>query len=205
MQELGKLFDSEDRVKIIRLFLGKKDDLFQIEDIFKKTKVKIDNLNRELLILEKSGLIKKSKEKFSVFSENSKTKSIKQKECIYYCVNKKFRFLNSLSVLMFDFKNANIEVLLERFKNIGRIKYLMVSGVFTEDQKARCDIMYIGESLKKNLVDKLLIDLESELGIKLNILIFDLEEFNYRYKMFDRLVRDALKDNKQVLVNKLSL
>jgi hypothetical protein len=206
MQELGKLFGSEERVKIIRLFLSDTNDFFLPEEISKTTKIKEELIKKELIILEKSGLLKKIKEKYALGDEDTKnTKQIKIKEYICYTVDKNFRFLSALSGLMFDFKNANKDVLLERFKTIGRTKYMMLSGVFTGDEKSRCDILYVGESIKKNIADKLMLDLQAEVGKKLNILILDIEEFDYRYKMFDRLVRDSLKDNKIVLVNKLSI
>lgn len=206
MQELGKIFGSEERVKIIRLFLGDINDFFLPEEISKVTKIKEELVKKELVILEKSGLLKKIKEKYALGDEDTKnTKQIKIKEYICYTVDKNFRFLDALAKLMFDFKNANKDVLLERFKTIGRTKYMMLSGVFTGDEKSRCDILYVGESIKKNISDKLILDLQAEVGKKLNILILDIEEFDYRYKMFDRLVRDALKDDKIVLVNKLNI
>lgn len=206
MQELGKIFGSEERVKIIRLFLGDINDFFLPEEISKVTKIKEELVKKELVILEKSGLLKKIKEKYALGDEDTKnTKQIKIKEYICYTVDKNFRFLDALAKLMFDFKNANKDVLLERFKTIGRTKYMMLSGVFTGDEKSRCDILYVGESIKKNIADKLILDLQAEVGKKLNILILDIEEFDYRYKMFDRLVRDALKDDKIVLVNKLNI
>ena len=206
MQELGKIFGSEERVKIIRLFLGDYNDFFLPEEISKVTKIKEELVKKELIILEKSGLLKKIKEKYALGDEDTKnTKQIKIKEYICYTVDKNFRFLDALAKLMFDFKNANKDVLLERFKTIGRTKYMMLSGVFTGDEKSRCDILYVGESIKKNIADKLILDLQAEVGKKLNILILDIEEFDYRYKMFDRLVRDALKDDKIVLINKLNI
>lgn len=206
MQELGKIFGSEERVKIIRLFLADINDFFLPEEISKVTKIKEELVKKELIILEKSGLLKKIKEKYALGDEDTKnTKQIKIKEYICYTVDKNFRFLDALAKLMFDFKNANKDVLLERFKTIGRTKYMMLSGVFTGDEKSRCDILYVGESIKKNIADKLILDLQAEVGKKLNILILDIEEFDYRYKMFDRLVRDALKDDKIVLVNKLNI
>jgi hypothetical protein len=206
MQELGKLFGSEERVKIIRLFLSDTNDFFLPEEISKTTKIKEEIIKKELLVLEKSGLLKKIKEKYALGDEDTKnTKQIKIKEYICYTIDKNFRFLNALSGLMFDFENANKDVLLERFKTIGRMKYMQLSGVFVGDDKARCDIMYVGESVKKNIADKLMLDLQAEIGKKLEILILDVEEFDYRYKMFDRLVRDSLKDSKIVLLNKLSI
>lgn len=206
MQELGKLFGSEDRVKILRHFLSDVNDFFLPEEVAKITKIKEDIIKKELIILEKSGLLKKIKEKYALGDDTTKnTKQIKIKEYICYTVDKNFRFLDTLSNLMFDFKNANRDVLLERFKVLGRTKYMSLSGVFVGNDKSRCDIFYVAEALKKNLADKLMLDLQSEIGKKLNIIILDLEEFEYRYKMFDRLVRDSLTEEREILINKLTI
>ncbi len=206
MQELGKLFGSEDRVKIIRFFLANTNNFFQLEEISKKTKVKLENLKKELLVLEKATLLLKSKERFATASEiSSKTKTIKMKEFVCYKLDKNFRFLKNFQAFMFDFENANRDVLKDRFNTIGRTKLFMLSGVFVGDTKSRCDILYVGEAVKKNIADKVVADLEAEIGKKLEIMVLDLEEFDYRYKMFDRYVRDALKDKKEILINKLSL
>lgn len=188
MNELEKLFGGTEKVKIIRMFLSHPDTLLQVEDVVKSTKLKSDKIRKELNVLVAANLLIKSK-----------------KERVCYKLNSNFRFIDSLSGLMFDFKNANRDALYDRFKTIGRTKLFLVSGVFTGTEKARVDVMYVGENVKKSAADKTLSDLRAELGMDLNIVILDLEEFNYRYKMFDRFVRDTLSGEHVKLVNKLTL
>jgi hypothetical protein len=205
MNELEKLFGSHEKVKIIRMFLSHSDTLLQVEDIVKNTKLRSDKIRKELNTLVAANLIIKSKERIAKLPTSGKVKKMVIKEYICYKLNKDFRFINSLSGLMFDFKNANRDALYDRFKSVGRTKLFLVSGVFTGTEKARVDIMYVGENVKKSAADKTLSDLRAELGMDLNIIILDLEEFNYRYKMFDRFVRDTLTGEHVKLVNKLNL
>jgi hypothetical protein len=192
MNELEKLLGSQEKVKLIRMFLANRDTLFQVEDIVKLAKLKSEKVRKELNNLIASNLIIKSKERMAKLPANSKSKKLAIKEYTCYKLNPSFRFINSLTDLMFDFKNANTDVLYDRFKQIGRTKLFIVSGVFLGEDKSRADIMYVGEGIKKNVADKVISDLRAELGRELDIVIFDLEEFNYRYKMFDRFVRDLM-------------
>lgn len=205
MNELEKLLGSQEKVKLIRMFLANRDTLFQVEDIVKLAKLKSEKVRKELNNLIAANLIIKSKERMAKLPANSKSKKLAIKEYTCYKLNPSFRFINSLTDLMFDFKNANTDVLYDRFKPIGRTKLFIVSGVFLDEDKSRADIMYVGEGIKKNVADKVISDLRAELGRELDIVIFDLEEFNYRYKMFDRFVRDLLAGNHVKIVNKLNI
>lgn len=205
MNELEKLLGSQEKVKLIRMFLANRDTLFQVEDIVKLAKLKSEKVRKELNNLIAANLIIKSKERMAKLPANSKSKKLAIKEYTCYKLNPSFRFINSLTDLMFDFKNANTDVLYDRFKQIGRTKLFIVSGVFLGEDKSRADIMYVGEGIKKNVADKVISDLRAELGRELDIVIFDLEEFNYRYKMFDRFVRDLLAGNHVKIVNKLNI
>ena len=205
MNELEKLLGSKEKVKQIRMFLANRDTLFQVEDIVKLAKLKSEKVRKELNNLIAANLIIKSKERMAKLPANSKSKKLAIKEYTCYKLNPSFRFINSLTDLMFDFKNANTDVLYDRFKQIGRTKLFIVSGVFLGEDKSRADIMYVGEGIKKNVADKVISDLRAELGRELDVVIFDLEEFNYRYKMFDRFVRDLLAGNHVKIVNKLNI
>lgn len=208
MQELSKLFGSVEKVKLIRFFLANKDGYFDMEEIEEKlsanTPLKKEKLREELSDLEKANLIKRSKEKYDVQIETNNKVKNDIREYLCFSVNKNFRFLKALENFVFDFQNADLDVLTEKFKTIGRTKLFLVGGVFTGDEKAKADILYVGESLKTKVAEKIVNEIEVETGKKLNILILDIEEFEYRYKMYDRVLRDILKSDSSVLINKIS-
>lgn len=204
MQELSRLFGTVARVKLIRFFLANENKSFDIDEIEEFLKIKKELLKKELVDLEKSLLIVKDKEAFKVIVESARGERLATKDFIVYKLNKEFRFLDALRTLMFDFKNADRKILTERFRNIGRGKLLILSGVFIGNEKSRADIFYVGEYIKNNLAEKLIAEINSEVGMELRIEIIDLEEFNYRYRMFDRFVRDLLEEDNEVLFNKLS-
>ena len=110
MNELEKLFGSHEKVKIIRMFLANPDQMYQVEDIVKHTKLRSDKIRKELNNLLAANLILKSKERMAKLPTSSKVKKLAIKEYICYKLNANFRFVNSLAELMFDFKNANTDI-----------------------------------------------------------------------------------------------
>ena len=51
---------------------------------------------------------------------------------------------------------------------------------------------------------KALLDLNSLFASKIRVLIMDVEEYNYRYKMFDRFLRLVLEGKKIVVIDKFA-
>lgn len=207
MLELEKLFGSSEIVKLIRFFVAHPDRVYEVDEISEHTKIKTANFKLELNDLVASTLVIKSKERVVVQKPATKNKkaTTSSKEAIVYKLNNSFRFLETLSDFVFDFKNANRDVLFDKFKNLGRTKAFVLSGVFTGTEKARTDILYVAEALRTSAVEKVVSDVRAEIGKPITITVLDLEEFNYRYKMYDRFIRDAINESHETIVDKLGL
>ena len=59
MESLGKIFGSNHRVKVMRLFLFNETEVFDLDDISKRTRIKKPDLRKEINMLSKIGFIKK--------------------------------------------------------------------------------------------------------------------------------------------------
>lgn len=94
--------------------------------------------------------------------------------------------------------------LANRFKPVGRIKLFVVSGVFLGVEKSRVDILMVGESMKKPKAEKLFEALSAELGREVVYSIMDVEEYQYRYKMYDKFVRDIMDMPHEKVIDKLT-
>ncbi|MCX8513562.1 MAG: hypothetical protein ORN26_00650, partial [Candidatus Pacebacteria bacterium] len=145
----------------------------------------------------------KSKKKFAKIVEYSKKKikHIPPKEYVCYEVNKDFRFFSSLSALLFDFPSFDRKELLDKFQNIGRIKLFLISGVFLGDEKARADILFVGETINSKSVDLAVSNIIADYGLDLKVVLYDLEEFEYRIKMFDKFIKDIFKFKHEIILN----
>jgi hypothetical protein len=84
------------------------------------------------------------------------------------------------------------EDLIARFKQVGRMKLLIVAGVFIGQEKSRADLLLVADKIKKTLLNQVIKGLEAEIGKELNYVVFDSKEFKYRLDMYDKLVCDII-------------
>ena len=141
LKELGKIFGSENRVKVMRFFLANQDKQISFLDLLKKVKIGKNDLKKELknlvsidfigeLVLIDEVEIKVKQKKIS---KKNKSKSatqdlpktiLKQIKEDGYELNKNYVFADSLANLLLDFRFIDRQDLLEDFKRYGKIKLL---------------------------------------------------------------------------------
>ena len=200
MELLAKLLGGQERVKIMRLFLHDDENSFSLHEISEKTKSKSALVRKELTALSSVGFIEKKKGRGIVYS--SKGSAIK--DSIVFKLNKSFPHNQALKELLFDFELLDKRELASRFKLIGRVKLFVVAGVFIGDAKSRVDILIVGEAIKRQKAEKILDLLSAELGREVIYSIMDVEEYEYRYKMYDKFIRDILDSPHEKMIDKLS-
>lgn len=184
METLAKLFGGQARVKIMRLFLLNNNS-FEVTDVVSRSRVTKANARKEINVLSAMGFIKNK----IVTKEGSR--GAKKKVSTWH-LNTAFQYLDSVRDLLIDPTLLVQEDLTSRFKPIGKIKLLLVSGVFIGDKKSRVDILIVGDKLKKNILQQVIKGLEVEIGKEINYVVFDSEEFKYRLDMYDKLVCDVI-------------
>jgi DNA-binding MarR family transcriptional regulator len=209
-QILEKLFESVPKIKILRLFLRNPDLEFKFSDIVRSTQLKPAQAKNELKKLEKISFIRK---KFAIVPEKArrisgKTKNdsaIKTVKKQVYFINRNFPVYEPLRELINAASKPSQAKLAEKIKKIGKIKLAVISGIFLDNENSRADILIVGDGLKRGWVEKILADVETEIGKALNYVIMDTDEFRYRMNMYDRFLRDILESPHQKLINKLNI
>lgn len=172
MEILGKILGSLARVKIMRLFLLNQGEGFTSKDISKRSRVNTEVLRKELKLLSTVGFIKK------------RTKD--------YVFNPSFKYGTEMEGLLVNSDTVDNESILEIFKKTGKVKLIIVSGVFIKNKDSRVDLLIIGDKLKRGKIEEGVKRLEAEIGIELVYAIYDTKEFMYRLNMYDKLIRDIL-------------
>jgi DNA-binding MarR family transcriptional regulator len=185
METLAKLFGGQARVKIMRLFLLNDSYTFSIEDIASRSRVTKPNTRREVNALSAMGFIKQK----IVMREGSRGS---KKKVLAYYLNTSFQYLEAVRDLLVDPNLLVEEGLVQRFKQVGKIKLMVVSGVFIGNSESRVDVLIVGDKLKKNILQQVMKGLEAEIGKELDYVVFDTEEFKYRLDMYDKLVCDII-------------
>ena len=193
METLAKLFGGQARVKIMRLFLLNTQS-FELEDIVSRSRVTKNNVRKEVNALAAMGFIKTK----TIVKEGSR--GAKKKIPTWY-LNTAFQYLQSVRELLINPDLLIQEDIVQRFKQVGKIKLMIVSGVFIGEEQSRVDILIVGDKLKKNVLQQVVKGLESEIGKELDYVIFDSKEFAYRLEMYDKLVCDIIDLPHQKLID----
>lgn len=181
------LFGSELRVKMMRLFLFNPDDSFDSEAIILKSQAKKREVVKELDFLRKLGLVKKKKGVSS------------------WSLDRKFEFADALSDFLIRTNSLERKSILKKIEKTGRIKTVLVSGIFTKNADSRLDMFVIGDSVKNRALDRVIKAVESDMGKDIRYAVLSASDFAYRLGMNDKLVRDVLDYPYDVLVDKLGV
>ncbi|MDQ1281880.1 MAG: hypothetical protein QG630_231 [Patescibacteria group bacterium] len=192
MDSLIKIFQAENgevRLKTLRFFLANKSGSFKIDNVEAGTKIRKDKLRKELSFL--------SSFKFLIRTASSKGGP-------NYRLNQDFEHNKALYSLVFDFEKINKKIILDKLKKIGRIKLFYFTGLFLNEADAEVDILIVADNIKTKEMNKALSELNSSFASKIRVLIMDVEEYKYRYKMFDRFLRLILDGNKIVVIDKFA-
>jgi len=188
-QILEQLFDSPLKVKLLRLFLRNPEEKFTLKEISKRTK----SDSRQCI-----AQIKK------LLNIDFLEAQVRKKRKVYF-VNPNFDFYNELRTLVLKSPSASKKKILSKLKKIGKIKLAVLSGVFVNLENARADMLIVGNYIKKKKLTRLIKDLEAEVGKEIDYVIMSPEEFQYRYDMYDRFLRDILERPHEKLINKLKI
>ncbi len=204
MDVLNILFGGEARVRIMRLFLFNPEVIFDLDTVCEKSKVDIKTVKKEFSVLEKADLIKGKDFSKSVQKKvRGKLQEVKVKTHGYY-LNQDFPYLLPLRQLLISTKTFEGSEIVKRLSKVGKLKLVLVAGVFTQDKDSRVDMLVVGNNLNKTTLNKVVKIIEAELGKELVYAFFETPDFEYRMSMYDKLVRDIMDYPHQVLLNKIS-
>ncbi len=201
MNELAKIFGTPERLRLLRFLLKDIKKEYTVSDIEEKTKIKIEILRKELLMLISIGMIEKYKTNVHTFV-SGKVSTIK--EATVYRLVDSFKYKDTLAALVLDYTRIDREAFVDRLKGYGRTKLLILSGVFTGDIKSRLDVLYVGESMKVKDLEKAFATISVELGRDIRYALMDVEEYVYRQKMFDSFLTEVIDSQKEILIDKLT-
>ncbi len=203
MDILGNLFSSDPLVKIMRLFLMNQEENFTVPEIAERTLSKESSVKRELEILDQIGFTRPKMVVREVPAKDG-TGTRKHKVSAWE-IDKGFHYLEPLYSLLIEYDTLRQNDVVARFRPAGKIKLLVVAGVFIKDPESRADLLVVGDNLNRKKIDGAVKFFESQLGKELQYAIFDTEEFVYRRDMYDKLLCDIFDGNHEVLISSSGL
>lgn len=202
MEELAKLLGGEHKVRLLRLFLNNPQTPFQPIDISRRIKVPLAKLRKELSLFSSIKLITPKETK--IISPGKK-KRRKPKRVVSYTLNTKFPLNGSLRALLFGEELFRKDEIVNWFKNAGKLKLVVVAGIFMGRTDSRVDLLLVGDRLNRPAIESALRGMEAEIGKELSYAVLETKEFNYRISVYDRFIRDILDFPHEKALNKLDL
>lgn len=185
---LEQLFDSPLRVKVLKFFVHNREGAFTLADVTERLQADRRETRRELERLSGIGFIHARGSRQPLYQTNSQ-----------------FVFFNELKNLVTKSSPASKERMLGRLRRLGRIKLAVLSGIFLDLANAKADLLVVGDGISETKLSRFFRDLEAEVGKELDYAVLSSDEFQYRYTMYDRFVRDILERPHEKLINKLGL
>jgi hypothetical protein len=213
---LGKLFGSNTRVKILKLFLLHPESKFYIRQIARGLKLQLNSVRRELENLETFGILTSRK----VASEEAKEKPILNKSLFnklyfvksadvrqdkkYYQVNTDFVLYDEIKALIIKAQILYEKDFIKKLQKAGKVKLLILTGLFVNNPNAAVDLLIVGRFNKTKLF-RLIKDLENELSKEINFTYMGAREFKYRRDITDVFLYDILEGRKIVVIDEVGV
>ena len=214
---MAKLLGSTNRVKIIRLFLLNPDEVFPFSEIFRRAKTAKQAGRREISLLKNIGFIKprtiafdklrgKPKPRFAkpACRQGRATRG-KKKKIQSWKLNESFPLLIGLRNFILDTAPIARQQLLKKLQKTGRVKLVILAGIFGEEESSRVDILVVGDAIRKGALERVIRDIEAEVGKELTYAFFTTQDFLYRLGMYDKFIRDILDYPHEKILDKLGL
>ena len=204
-QLLEKLFDSIPKARVIRFFLRNSETPHSVEEVWKRTGVERASLQKELQKLLRLGLLKERWYFVKIQKKQGKKIKTLSRKTKGFEVNRGFRLFPELHALVMKDAVASPKKILPKIQGLGSIKLAVISGVFINNDRARTDLLIVGDKVKQAKLARFLRDTESEIGKPLRYTLMDSKEFAYRMDMYDRFLRDILEFPHEKVINRLRI
>lgn len=189
IKELEVLFNSTAMPKILRFFFQNEEGVFSSKEIAKRCQLQGKTAKKEIDKLKKINLLSKKI----------------QKKKLFYNLNLKFSFLRELQTLILCVMPVSSKELASIFKNKKKIKLVVCSGIFLKESKSPVDLLIAGSKTKKSEISKIIKKIEADIGKEIKWSLMDVEEFNYRFEMNDRFLKEIFSHSHKKIIDRLSV
>jgi len=181
---LADLITSQSRIKLLGVLLAQPSEMFHVRELVRRTGDEINAVRRELLFLEKKGILVREP----------------RANRVYYSLSKNYAFYFDLLRMGAKIAGLGAAILRNRVK-IGKIKYAMFSGKFARrinKNPTDVDLIIVGTIVLPEIAI-LIRDEEKRLGREINYTVMTEEEFSFRKKKRDPFILSVLSGSRVML------
>ncbi len=189
----------------MRLFLLNPAIAFESNDVARRSKVSRTSARRELAHLLRAGLIKK-KTFYAYIQGTRKGKRVSlRKKVSGYVFEEKFPYKEALSSFLSNATSMREQDVLKKLSGSGKLKFVVVAGIFVRDIDSRVDMLIVADAIKKPVLERAIKDIEANVGREIRYAVFSTADFKYRLSVYDRLIRDILDYPHQTVVDRFGI
>jgi hypothetical protein len=203
MQALGKLFGSPARVKLLRLFAFNPGRVYTRDDIITLSRVTPATATKEIAWLARIGFIKRkqlTREMVSRSGESAKRK------VLGWLLEDNYAHRVPLTNFLRNTLSITDADLIKHFKSVGVIRKLVLSGFLVGlPREGALDVLVVGDKLNMATLESAVRVLEAETGREIRYTVLTTEDYAYRTRVRDKLVRDVVDYPHRVLIDKVVL
>ena len=182
---LADLITSQSRIRLLNVLLAKPSEMYHVRELFRRTDDEINAVRRELLFLEKRGILSREP----------------RANRVYYSLSKNYPFYFDLLRIGSKMVGLGAAILKNRVK-IGKIKYAMCSGRFArriDKNPTDVDLIIVGTIVLPELAI-LIRDEEKRLQREINYTVMTEEEFAFRKKKRDPFILSVISGSRVMLL-----
>lgn len=198
---LEHIFGSETRLKLLRIFLHNPEESFYVRELVRRLHTQIHAVRRELMNLERFGLIREMPAPAGDPTEDSPKGPKSQRK--YYAADKSHIMFPELKALIVKADLLTRDDLVRKIKQSGTVTLLILTGRFVGQTEASTDMLVVG-LVNKNALKTLIADCEREFGHEINYTLLTPREYKYRREVTDRFLYEILEGKKIVLVDSVN-
>ena len=182
---LSDLIVSSVRVKILQLFFLNIGKIYHVRDIVRRTQEEINAVRRELLHLEKAGILSKER----------------RANRLFYALRRDYSLYFDLLYLINKTAGLGSEILKNKVK-LGKIKYAMLAGRCVRGlprEANSVDLLIVGNVVLPEL-SQIVRSEEVRREKEINYTVMSEEEFEFRKKRRDPFVVSILHGSRIMLI-----
>lgn len=182
---LSDLITSKARIKLLEVFLASPSEMYHVRELVRRTGDEINAVRRELLFLEKKGVLTREP----------------RANRVYYSLTKSYPYYYDLLRLGSKVIGLGAEIIKNRVK-LGRIKYAMFSGKFVRRIKEapdEIDLLIVGTVVLPELA-LLIREEEKKRESEINYTVMTEDEFGFRRKKRDPFILSILSGSRVMLL-----
>lgn len=202
MHDLGKIFGSPARLKILRYFAFNPEVVVDRDEVAKRTRVTPESASKELAGLARAGYLKRRT--YYKHATRPGARGTKKRKAVGWALNQTYTYLEPLTRFLADTVSVTRADLRQRLRGVGSVRLLVLSGVFMGTEESSLDLLFVGDRIHDTAVQTALRSIEAELGREIRYAVLTTEDYLLRRRVRDKLVRDVLDYPHEALVDKLT-